>query len=159
MTNTDRTSTDMTVQSHTIRTPSQQILLTSLELLEQGDARGWVDLFSADGVLEFPYAPPGWPFRFQGHEALWAHMQKFPENLTVRFSGVTFYDTTDTDLAIAEFHADGTATATGRTLAQDYVSILWTENGQIVRYRDFWNPQRHLDALGGEAAAAAIVQA
>ncbi len=137
---------------------AREMLVKSLKLLEAGDARSWCDLFHEDGVLEFPYAPPGWNNRMEGRETIWEHMQKFPEHLTVRFSDVSFYDTTDPDLAIGEFHGEGTATVSGRRLDQDYVSMVWTKDGKIIRYRDFWNPIRHLDALGGEEAAAEIVQ-
>ncbi len=137
---------------------AREVLVHSLQLLENGDARGWCDLFRTDGVLEFPYAPPGWDTRFEGRETIWAHMQKFPEHLTIHFSEVTFYETADPDLAIGEFHGDGIATVSGNKIAQDYVTILWTKGGQIVRYRDFWNPIRHLEALGGVDAAAKIVQ-
>ncbi|PHM45537.1 nuclear transport factor 2 family protein [Xenorhabdus miraniensis] len=137
---------------------AKNVLVRSLQLLEAGDARGWCDLFHPDGVLEFPYAPPGWKTRFEGREVIWKHMQKFPEHLTVRFTEVSFYETADPNMAIGEFHGDGFATVTGRKLEQDYISVLWTNNGQIMRYRDFWNPLRHLDALGGVEAATKIVK-
>lgn len=38
------------------------------------------------------------------------------------------------------------------------ISVLRTRDGQILLYRDFWNPLRHLEALGGVEAAAKIVQ-
>lgn len=33
---------------------AKEILVHSLRLLENGDARGWCDLFHPEGVLEFP---------------------------------------------------------------------------------------------------------
>lgn len=146
----------MTVEAVT-STTAETILLRSLVLLENGDARGWVDLFHQDGVLEFPYAPDGWPSTFRGRDALWDHMRKFPEHLTVSFSGVVFHPTGDPDFTVAEFHGDGEA-STGLPFVQDYVSLLWIRDGLITRYRDFWNPLRHLAALGGAEAAARIVQ-
>ena len=98
---------------------AKEILVHSLRLLENGDARGWCDLFHPEGVLEFPYAPPGWKTRFEGRETIWAHMRLFPEHLTVRFTDVQFYETADPDLAIGEFHGDGVATVSGGKLAQD----------------------------------------
>ncbi|GAA3737474.1 nuclear transport factor 2 family protein [Salinactinospora qingdaonensis] len=142
----------------TPQTPAQRILVRSLELLENGDARGWVDLFRPDGVLEFPYAPEGWPKRFEGRDALWAHMSKFPEHLSVTFSGIVFRETADPYLAIAEFHGNGTALSSGRPFVQEYISVLWSDDTEIVHYRDFWNPLLHLQALGGAEAAAQIVQ-
>jgi ketosteroid isomerase-like protein len=138
-------------------TPAQAVLARSLELLEAGDARGWVDLFDEDGVLEFPYAPHGWPTRFAGREALWQHMRKFPENLAVRFSGLHFHPTGDPELVIAEYRGDGEALTTGLEFHQTYISVVRIRNGRILGYRDFWNPLAHLDALGGAGAALKIV--
>jgi uncharacterized protein len=137
---------------------AKEVLIQSLRLLENGDARGWCDLFHPDGVLEFPYAPPGWKTRFEGREVIWDHMQKFPEHLTVRFTDVSFYETADPNLAIGEFHGSGKAIMSGGSLEQDYISVLQVKDGKIVLYRDFWNPLRHLEALGGVEAAAKIVQ-
>jgi ketosteroid isomerase-like protein len=138
-------------------TPAQRILATSLELLEKGDARGWVDLFAPDGVLEFPYSLPGWPSRFVGHDELWQQMERFPEFLEVRFTEPTFYETGDENFTIAEFSGQGRNIQNGLPFDQDYISLVWTAGDRIVRYRDFWNPLRHADALGGLEAAAAIV--
>jgi ketosteroid isomerase-like protein len=85
-------------------------------------------------------------------------MRKFPEHLTVKFTEVSFYETAEEDLAIGEFHGDGTATQSGLKLVQDYISVVRTDGEHILLYRDFWNPLRHLEALGGADAAAAIVQ-
>ncbi len=137
---------------------AKEVLIKSLRLLENGDARGWCDLFADDGVLEFPYAPPGWNTRFEGRETIWSHMQLFPEHLTVRFTDVSFYETADPDLCIGEFHGSGKAIKAGGKLEQDYISVLKVKDGKIVLYRDFWNPLRHLEALGGADAAAKIVQ-
>jgi hypothetical protein len=138
-------------------TPAQTVLARSLELLEAGDARGWVDLFGEHGVLEFPYAPTGWPNRFEGTEALWQHMQKFPEHLTVKFSGLQFYPTGDPELVIAEYRGDGKALQTGLDFHQAYISVLRIRDGRILLYRDFWNPLAHLEALGGVEAALKVV--
>jgi ketosteroid isomerase-like protein len=138
----------------TTRTPAETALLRNLELLTDGRIEDWVHLFTADGVLEFPYAPPGWPTHIQGHAALHEHMRRFPEHLAVRFSGVRFHPVADPHLVVAEFDAEGTALSTGRSFQQSYISLIWTgADGLITRYRDFWNPLRLLEALGGVEAA------
>ena len=139
------------------RTPAQEVLAHSLDLLEAGDARGWVDLFAVDGVLEFPYAPTGWPDRFAGRDALWQQMEKFAEHLEVAFSGLEFHPTADPELVIAEYRADGRALRTGLEFHQRYISVVRVRGGEILLYRDFWNPLSHLAALGGAEAALRIV--
>lgn len=140
------------------RTPAEQALLRNLELLEDGKIPDWVNLFTPDGVLEFPYAPPGWPDRFQGHAALLDHMRKFPEHLSVTFSDIRFHPVSDPEFVIAEFEGAGTVLSSGLAFRQSYLSLIWTEDGRITRYRDFWNPLRLMEALGGAEAATRAVQ-
>nr|4J9A_A Chain A, Engineered Digoxigenin binder protein DIG10.3 [Pseudomonas aeruginosa PAO1]4J9A_B Chain B, Engineered Digoxigenin binder protein DIG10.3 [Pseudomonas aeruginosa PAO1]4J9A_C Chain C, Engineered Digoxigenin binder protein DIG10.3 [Pseudomonas aeruginosa PAO1]4J9A_D Chain D, Engineered Digoxigenin binder protein DIG10.3 [Pseudomonas aeruginosa PAO1]4J9A_E Chain E, Engineered Digoxigenin binder protein DIG10.3 [Pseudomonas aeruginosa PAO1]4J9A_F Chain F, Engineered Digoxigenin binder p len=129
---------------------AKEIVVHALRLLENGDARGWSDLFHPEGVLEYPYPPPGYKTRFEGRETIWAHMRLFPEYMTIRFTDVQFYETADPDLAIGEFHGDGVLTASGGKLAYDYIAVWRTRDGQILLYRLFFNPLRVLEPLGLE---------
>lgn len=142
----------------TARTPAEEALLRNLDLLVDGRIEDWVHLFTEDGVLEFPYAPPGWPDRFQGHAAIHDHMRKFPEHLSVRFDNIRFHPVADPNLVIAEFDGEGTVLSSGRAFQQTYISVIWTEGGLITRYRDFWNPMRLIEALGGAEAATRAVE-
>ncbi|MEM7676995.1 MAG: nuclear transport factor 2 family protein [Myxococcota bacterium] len=137
---------------------AQEILTRSLKLLEEGDARGWCDLFVEDGVLQFPYAPEGWPKIFEGRDAIWQHMQKFPEHISVKFSKVKFYATESEELAIGEFSGSGKMVTSGAPFEQEYISVVKTRGDKIALYRDFWNPLLHLKALGGAEAALKIVK-
>lgn len=140
------------------RTPAERALLRNLDLLVDGKIEDWVALFAPDGVLEFPYAPPGWPDRFQGHAAIHDHMRKFPEHLSVRFRDIRFHPVSDPDLVIAEFEGEGTVITSGLPFRQTYISLIWTRDGLITRYRDFWNPVLLMEALGGADAATRAVE-
>jgi len=138
-------------------TPAQRILATSLELLEKGDARGWVDLFAPDGVLEFPYSLPGWPSRFVGHDELWQQMERFPEFLEVRFTEPTFYETGDENFTIAEFSGQGRNIQNGLPFDQDYISpatgscataTSGTRSGTPTRWAA-WKPPRRSSPADG----------
>ena len=136
-------------------TTARELFARNMELVSSGRITEWVDLFAEDGVLEFPFPPPGFPTRIEGRAALYEHMRSFPEQLEVRFSEPVFYDTADPDLVIADFTSEGTALATGRTFRQAYLSIVWLRDGKIVRYRDFWDPWVIVEALGGPEVFAA----
>ncbi|WBB78083.1 nuclear transport factor 2 family protein [Micromonospora sp. WMMD882] len=122
------------------RTQAQELFARNLDLITAGRIREWVELFAPDGVLEFPYPLPGVPSRFVGHDELYAHMKDFPKQLDVRFSGLTFHETTDPDLVVAEFVGEGRGVATGRPFHQVYISVVRFSDGRIVHFRDFWNP-------------------
>lgn len=139
-----------------LRERSQEIFTDILKFIEQDKIREWVDLFTADGVLEFAFPPPGAASRFVGHDELYNHMKHFPELLDVQFSNLVFHETTDPELIVAEFSGDGKAVPTGNSFHQDYIAVVRTANGKITHFRDFWNPLVILEALGGADAVAAI---
>ena len=126
--------------SITTPTPAQQVFLQHLDCLATGRAEDWVRLFTVDGVLDFPYAPAGFPGRVTGHEQLRAHITGFVEEFGVAFDDVTFHDTVDESLVIAELRGHGTSRTTGLPYEQVYVSIVRTKDGLIEHYADYWNP-------------------
>lgn len=136
------------------RKRARDVFAHGLELVAAGRIREWVDLFAGDGVLEFPFPPPGFPARIEGAEALYEHMKDFPEQLQVSFSAPVYHDAADPELVIAEFTSEGTALATGRAFRQSYLSLVWVSGGRITRFRDYWNPWVIIEALGGPAALA-----
>jgi ketosteroid isomerase-like protein len=134
--------------SRDVRKEAQQVFVRHTELLSSGRIPEWVDLFAEDGLLEFPYAPAGFPKSVRGKAALLAYMKNFPEHFQVRFHGIVFHETADPSLVIAEFASEGIARATGRPYNQTYISVVETKDGLITRYRDFWNPLVAMEALG-----------
>ncbi|RDD84035.1 nuclear transport factor 2 family protein [Streptomyces parvulus] len=131
-----------------IRAGAQQAFKNHLEYLSSGRIPEWVDLFTNDGVLEFPYAPKGYPARVAGKKELLEYMSNFPEHFRVRFTDLHFHETVDASLVIAEFKSDGIALATGRPYLQTYISVVETQDGKITRYVDFWNPLAAAESLG-----------
>ncbi|MFJ8490476.1 nuclear transport factor 2 family protein [Streptomyces sp. NPDC094038] len=123
-----------------------------LDLLAEGRIEEWIDGFSNDGVLEFPYPAHGLPTRMQGREALLTQMRMFRDQLKVEFSEPEFYTATEDGLVIAAFTAECTLVATGGQYRQTYLSVVRYEQGRITLFRDFWNPWLVMEAAGGEAA-------
>ena len=126
--------------SSTASTPAQRIFLQHLDCLATGRAEDWVQLFAADGVLDFPYAPPGFPQSVAGHDQLRAHITGFVEEFEVAFDDVIFHDTVDESLVVAELRGHGTSRTTGLPYEQVYVSIVRTKGGRMAHYADYWNP-------------------
>ncbi len=100
-------------------------------------------------MLEFPYAPAGFPESVKGKTELHEYMKNFPEHFEVEFTDLRFHETTDPALVIAEFASRGTALATGRPYNQRYISLVETRDGRISRYVDYWNPQVAAESLRG----------
>ncbi|MEV8599136.1 nuclear transport factor 2 family protein [Streptomyces griseoviridis] len=123
-----------------------------LDLLSEGRIEEWIDGFTEDGVLEFPYPAWGLPTRMQGREALLTQMTMFRDQLKVEFSEPEFYAATADGLVVASFTADCVLVATGGEYHQTYLSVVRYEQGMIAHFRDFWNPWSVMEAAGGELA-------
>lgn len=134
------------------QTPAQHAVSEHLRLTAAGRVDEWLDLFTPDGVLEFPFAPAGVPARLQGRDALSAHMTHFPENFDVEFVGLEFHETADSGRIVAEFRSVGTAVPTGKPYEQVCISVVYVnDEGLITRYVDYWNPLIAIEALTPDA--------
>lgn len=116
------------------------------------DIAAWFDLFADDAVVEFPYASSlGLFSSLEGIEAIRRYFADTPERFReLSFAGLRRYVTTDPDVVLAEFHGSALIGSTGLRYEQDYIAVLKTREGKIVLYREFWDPQRVLEAFGGE---------
>ncbi|KFA88014.1 nuclear transport factor 2 family protein [Archangium violaceum] len=127
------------------------LLDAHLELIPSDIGR-WLELFTDDAVVEFPYAAGlGLPERLEGREAIRQYFMDTPKHfLGLTFTNVRRYPTTEPDVALAEAHGSATIAATGSTYEQDYVMLVKARNGRISLYREYWNPVPGIRAFGGE---------
>lgn len=127
----------------------------AMRLLLAKDMDGFADLWAVDGVMEFPFAPPGHP-RPEGREAVREHLRDYPDQVDLKaITYLRVHQTADPDVVIVEFQVDGVAVKTGRPYPMRYISVITTRDGEIVCYRDYWNPLAVASALGGLAEMAA----
>lgn len=129
------------------------MLRAALGDLLADDAHHFLDMFAEDGVIEFPYAPPGGTARLQGRPALADYLPRV--TAAIRFDTVstpTVHRTHNPEVLILEFSAEGHGLQTGLSYDQRYISVITVRAGRIVHYRDYWNPLVVLRTLGGEGA-------
>ncbi|QDK38563.1 nuclear transport factor 2 family protein [Bdellovibrio sp. NC01] len=131
-----------------IRQTAQQTFQNHLDYLSSGRVEDWVNLWSENGILEFPFKLPVYPDKVEGKAMIREYMNHFPDTLKVEFSKPVFHRTEDPTLVIAEFTARGHMLTSGREYNQTYISVVYTEDGKIARYKDFWDPLVALNALG-----------
>jgi uncharacterized protein (TIGR02246 family) len=122
-----------------------------LELIRT-DLERWLELFTDDAVVEFPYAAGlELPQRLEGREAIRRYFADTPKHFQgLVFTNVRRYRTADPDVALAEAHGSATIAVTGSGYEQDYVMLVKTRDGRISLYREYWNPIPGLRAFGGE---------
>lgn len=129
----------------------ERSLFAALDALKRSDVTAWVDMFHEDGVMEFPYAPPGNPARLNGKEEIAGYMAAYPEH--VKINSVSRRGAYQSDgVLVVEFGAEGTAVPTGNAFIMEYVGVITHEAGKIRHYRDYWNPLVAVQAMGGSEA-------
>ncbi|NGY61538.1 nuclear transport factor 2 family protein [Lentzea sp. NEAU-D13] len=113
----------------------------ALQLLLDKDMTGFAGLWAEDGVMEFPFAPPGYPSRLEGRAAIEDYLRDYPKMLDVQgFPTQVVHQSTNPDVAVVEFDAEGVVVATGKPYRFSYIAVITVRNGEIVSYRDYWNP-------------------
>ncbi len=135
-----------------VKTPEQaavqQMLHDALEAIVRGDMAPFWEMFHEDGVMEYPFRPPGPPDRIAGKPAIKDGLSHYTDHLKVH--RIIHHATHHADgVMVAEFATDGTAVATGNDFHQTYVAVVAYEGGKIKSYRDYWDPLVAVKALGG----------
>ncbi|MET9076377.1 nuclear transport factor 2 family protein [Streptomyces sp. NPDC004232] len=139
----------------THRSP-EQLYRHSLRLLLDKDIDAWTALWAEDGVMEFPFAPPGWPRRLEGRDAIAAYMSGYPDHIDLHdFPDLRIHRTTDVRTVVAEMRGLGLLVDTGAPFDMTYIAVVTVREGQFTSYRDYWNPlavqQPGLDFAGNGA--------
>jgi ketosteroid isomerase-like protein len=111
----------------------------AIQALQSGDIDGWMSIYTADAVHEFPFAPPGRPDKLEGREQIAAYMGQLPA--FIRFGSLS-------DVSVREVGDELIVEATGhhRRVSDDsprdlsYVWFITLRDGQVTRIRDYMNP-------------------
>jgi uncharacterized protein len=113
----------------------------SLRLLLDKDIDGWVDLCDDDVLLEFPFAPDGFPSKLEGRAAVAAYMRGYPDSIDLReIPQLDIHQLLRDDTVVAEWRGRGRIVATGAAYDMPYVAVVTVRNGRMTHYRDYWNP-------------------
>jgi len=128
------------------------VLARRRQLMLNGDADGFADLFAPDAVIEFSFhGPPGTPVRLEGREAIREYSRRVmasPLRLE-DYQVAELYQAQDPEVVIVEMRAQATVTTTGRPITATSIQVLRIRDGHIVLFRDFADP-RFLEDVTGE---------
>ncbi|MFF3088268.1 nuclear transport factor 2 family protein [Streptomyces nojiriensis] len=124
-----------------VTTPPPDLYRHSLRLLLDKDIASWVALWAEHGTMEFPFAPPGWPGRLDGREAIAAYMRDYPDHIDLHdFPDLRVHETSDPETIVVEMRGVGRVVATGTPFDMTYIAVVTVQDGQFTSYRDYWNP-------------------
>lgn len=135
--------------------------MNATELLCEGLGRiasglgGWTQLFAEDAIVEFPYAASlGTPARLEGRAALSAYLAELPAMESFAFDPPRIFPSADPDFGCIEVHATARIPGSGQRYVQDYVMFGRAREGELVWYREYWDPNAAAVALGWDVKVA-----
>ena len=122
---------------------------TPREIAEQvrkmvgGEAVVFADLFAADGVMVYPFAPPGHPPELRGREAIrafFAGLGPSRELFDMDGVGAQVWQTDDPEVVVTEITHHGRSNLTGAPYRFTALGVIRVRDGEIVRYEDYMDP-------------------
>lgn len=129
----------------------QELVSHAFDLLLAQDMAGFAGLWAEDGLLEFPFAAPGYPALVEGRAAVTEYMRGYPDILKIEeIPPPVMHQSIDPDVVIVEFEASGIVVATGASYRMRYIAVITVRDDEIQRYRDYWSPLAAAEAMGGQ---------
>ncbi|MBK1787376.1 nuclear transport factor 2 family protein [Prauserella cavernicola] len=128
-------------------TSSAELFRHGLRLLLDKNIPAWVDLWADDGVMEFPFAPEGWPRRLEGKNAVADYMRSYPDHIDLHdFPELRIHQTAEPETIVVEMRGVGLVVRDGSPFDMTYIAVVTVEDGRITAYRDYWNPLAVLES-------------
>ena len=132
-------------------TRSPREVVEQVRRMVAGEGVRFADLFAADGVLRYPFAPPGMPAELVGRDAIAAyHGAAAGRRSMFDMEGVDIvvHDTADPEVVIAEIEHHGHSHVTGEPYRFRALGVIRVRDGEIVSYDDYMDPIAMARLLG-----------
>jgi ketosteroid isomerase-like protein len=108
-----------------------------------GEQVAFADLFAADGILTYPFAPPGQPPALRGRDAIRAHFAgrgRSRDLFVMEGVDAEIWETGDPQVVITQITHYGQSAVTGGPYRFTAVGVIRVHDGEIVRYDDYMDP-------------------
>jgi ketosteroid isomerase-like protein len=129
----------------TSRAPSPRDIVERVHRLTlDDDVAGQANLYAVDGVLEWPFAPPGVPRRVQGREKIRRLLLTMGRGHTytgaerMGFHSFVVHQTVDPETIIAELRVGGQLTTAGVIYRIPSIQMFKIRDGEILLCRDYF---------------------
>ena len=112
-------------------------------MVEGKDGIEFADLFAVDGVLEYPFAPPGTPRTLTGRteiSAFFGPRKEIRDKFDMHEVTSVVYGTDDPEVVITEIEHHGHSHVTNLPYQVRALGVIRVRDGEIVHYRDYMNP-------------------
>ncbi len=120
-----------------------------------GEDIPYSQLFAEDGVMRYPFAPPGMPAELVGRAAITAYhdANTAGRRSLLRMDGVDLVvrETDDPEVVVVEIEHYGTSRATDAPYRFRALGVIRVRDGWIVNYDDYMDPIAMAEILGRKA--------
>jgi ketosteroid isomerase-like protein len=126
-----------------------------------GEGVVFADLFAEDGVLRFPFAPPGMPREIRGREAIRAARTSEAGRrslLVMDAVELVVRQTDDPQVVVTEIEHYGHSHALDGPYRFRALAVVRVRDGEIVSYDDYMDPIAMAALLGRTDELAAALQ-
>jgi ketosteroid isomerase-like protein len=111
-----------------------------LDALVRQDIEAVVQVHTPDAVLEFPYAPPGFPARVEGHDAIRAFETPITESVaSSSFHDLVFRPVAGANQGVATYRGE-VQLHNGRDYNNEYCLVIEFQDGRFHRVSEYFNP-------------------
>jgi uncharacterized protein len=142
------------------RTPRQ--VAEQVRKMVAGEEVVFADLFAVDGVLAYPFAPPGQPSELQGRDAIrafFAGLGTARDLFVMDGVDALVRETDDPEVVITEITHYGQSNVTGAPYRFTALGVIRVHDGEITRYDDYMDPIALARLLGRTSELAAALSA
>jgi uncharacterized protein len=130
---------------------SPRDVMEDVRRMVSGEGVRFGDLFAEDGVLRYPFAPPGMPRELKGRESIRAyHGAAASRRSMLDIEGVDMIvrDTDDPEVVVVEIEHHGHSHGTGGPYRFRALGVVRVRDGEIVEYDDYMDPIAMAALLG-----------
>ncbi|WP_410648924.1 nuclear transport factor 2 family protein [Amycolatopsis sp. cmx-4-54] len=119
---------------------SPREMIEEVRRMIAGDGPEFSSLFATDGVVRYPFAPPGKPAELRGREAIREYYRAGESSkglLDMADVEVVVHQTDDPEVVMAEFSHHGWSHATKAPYEFRALAVVRVRDGRIVSYDDY----------------------
>jgi ketosteroid isomerase-like protein len=121
-------------------------------LSKYADGDHFFEALADDVLFEFRYRMAGWPEVIRGRAELMSLYSGYGDSISLeRGDGLAVHPAADGRVVTLEYKVHGKILKTGAAYDNRFVSIAFTENRKIVRWRDYMDSLAAWTALTGGA--------
>lgn len=137
-----RTRARTTPVAYLQRQQTEQVVRDFLTSLEVKDMDAFAAVWAEDAVQDMPYAPEGFPRRVEGRDNLIEHYSDWPTvSGAANFTDeLVFYPMQNPSMVFAEWRGVVEIIPTGRVYEQRYGGLFHVVNGEIMLFREYFDP-------------------